>query len=152
LYTKPKTLKICSQLTVPFQTVSKRHKMSPGHFEIHALICANIYFILLSTVGSLTFFWVLLFNRRILFINCHKPKKIPMLHYQLVAIYMSKGLIKTAAVSNSHSNFPTPTSHTHTYICTCTHAGAHLPHKLKQNFKYKFLDHHHINIRELELL
>lgn len=43
-------------LTMPFQTVSKRHKMSPRHFEIHALICANTYFILLSTDGSLMLF------------------------------------------------------------------------------------------------
>lgn len=116
---KPKTLKTCYQLTMPFQTVSKRHNMSPRHFEIHALMCANIYFILLSTDGSPTFFWVFLFNQRIIFINRHKPTKIPVLHYQLVAIYMSKGLIKIAAAINSHSHFSTPTLHT-THTCTST--------------------------------
>ena len=117
--------------------MSKTHNMSPRHFEIHALICANIYFILLSADGSLIFHTVVsrwqpyillgfLFNQRIIFINCHKPKQIPMLHYQLVAIYMSKGLIKTASVINSHSNshFPTPTLHTHT--------RTHTAHKLNK--------------------
>jgi len=76
----PKTLQICYQLTMPFQTGSKRHYMSPRHFEIHTLImCKHI----LHTVVNRWQPYILLgllFNERIIFINCHKPKKIPMLH------------------------------------------------------------------------
>jgi len=83
--------------------------MPPRHFEIHALImCKHIFH---TAVNRWQPYILLgfLFNWRI-----------------IVTIYMYEGLIKTAAVTNSHSHFPTPTLHTQTCMCARTYMHARI--------------------------